>query len=104
MIEPLLAFPLRLALLAPLTVIGGCSEGEAERERPPPLVQAAPATRHLFVDVIEAVGTAHANEQVIISSNVTERTERVLFDDGMAVTRGQLLAVLSQAQETAQLN
>jgi multidrug resistance efflux pump len=29
---------------------------------------------------------------VIISSNVTERVERVLFDDGMSVTRGQLLA------------
>jgi membrane fusion protein (multidrug efflux system) len=104
MIERLPASSLPLALLAPLALIGGCSDGEAERERPPPLVQAAPATRHLFVVVIEAVGTAHANEQVIISSNVTERIERVLFDDGMAVTRGQLLAVLSQAQEAAQLN
>jgi len=104
MIERLIAFRLLLALLASLAGIGGCSEGEPERKRPPPLVQAAPATRHLFVDVIEAVGTAHANEQVVISSNVTERIERVLFDDGMAVTRGQLLAVLSQAQETAQLN
>ena len=104
MIERLFAVPLRVALLAPLAVVGGCSGEEVERERPPPLVQAAPATRHLFIDVIEAVGTAHANEQVIISSNVTERVERVLFDDGMAVTRGQLLAVLSQAQETAQLN
>jgi membrane fusion protein (multidrug efflux system) len=104
MIERLPAFQLPLALLAPLAIMGGCTKGEAERERPPPLVQAAPVTRHLFVDVIEAVGTAHANEQVSISSNVTERIERVLFDDGMAVTRGQLLAVLSQAQETAQLN
>jgi len=104
MIERLLAYPLSLALLASLAVIGGCSEGKAEHERPAPLVQAAPATRHLFIDVIEAVGTAHANEQVVISSNVTERIERVLFDDGISVTRGQLLAVLSQAQETAQLN
>src|SRR5688500_13967780 len=104
MIERLLAFPLPLALLAPLAIIGGCSEGDAERELSPPLVQAAPATRHLFVVVIEAVGTARANEQVVISSNVTERIERVLFDDGMTVARGQLLAVLSQAQETAQLN
>jgi membrane fusion protein (multidrug efflux system) len=89
-----------LALLAS----SACSEAEAKRETPPPLVQAALPSRHLFVDVIEAVGTARANEQVVISSNVTERVERVLFDDGMAVTRGQLLAVLSQAQETAQLN
>lgn len=95
------AFPLIAALLA---ILAACSGGAEERERPPPLVEAAPPTRHLFVDVIEAVGTARANEQVIISSNVTERVERVLFDDGMAVSRGQLLAVLSQSQETAQLN
>ena len=104
MIRPLRTTVLRFALLLPLAGIGGCAEGEAKEEKPPPLVQAAPATRHLFVDVIEAVGTAHANEQVIISSNVTERVERVLFDDGMAVARGQLLAVLSQGQEAAQLN
>ena len=103
MFERLLVL-LQLLVLASLAVVGGCSGAKAERERQPPLVQAAPATRHLFVDAIEAVGTAHANEQVIISSNVTERIERVLFEDGMAVTRGQLLAVLSQAQETAQLN
>jgi membrane fusion protein (multidrug efflux system) len=101
MTERPLAFPLILILLASLV---GCTDGEGERERPPPLVEAAPPKRHLFVDVIEAVGTARANEQVVISSNVTERVERVLFADGVAVSRGQLLAVLSQAQETAQLN
>jgi membrane fusion protein, multidrug efflux system len=95
--------PLPLAVLA-LLALSGCSAGEAKSEPPPPLVKAAPATRHLFVDVIEAVGTARANEQVVISTNVTERIERVLFDDGIAVRRGQLLAVLSQGQETAQLN
>src|SRR6478736_5418498 len=65
--------PRSLALLVALALVGGCSSAKAERERPPPLVQAAPAARQLFVDV-------------------------------MAVVRGQLLAVLSQAQETAQLN
>ena len=102
--ERSLATPRHLALLVLLALVCGCSGAKAERERQAPLVQAAPAARHLFVDVIEAVGTAHANEQVVISSNVTERVERVLFDDGMTVARGQLLAVLSQAQETAQLN
>jgi membrane fusion protein (multidrug efflux system) len=105
MAERVLASSLPLALLALVAAVGGCSGGEAaERERQAPLVQVAPATRHLFVDVIEAVGTARANEQVVISSNVTERVDRVLFEDGMSVTRGQLLAVLSQAQENAQLN
>lgn len=102
--ERMLAAPRHIALLVLLALGCGCSDAKAERERQAPLVQAAPAARHLFVDAIEAVGTAHANEQVVISSNVTERVDRVLFDDGIAVARGQLLAVLSQAQETAQLN
>ena len=85
-------------------VLSGCSAEEEKRERQPPLVTAVVPQQRLFVDTIEAVGTANANEQVVISSNVTERIDRVLFDDGQPVSRGQLLAVLSQAQETAQLN
>lgn len=82
----------------------GCGSDSGERKKPPPpLVAAAVPVRHRFVDVIEAVGTARANEQVTISSPVTERLERVLFEDGMAVGKGQLLAVLSQGQEDAQL-
>ncbi|HMO68786.1 MAG TPA: biotin/lipoyl-binding protein, partial [Novosphingobium sp.] len=58
---------------------------------------------HEFVEQIEAVGTARANEQVTIAAPVTERLDRVLFTDGMRVSRGQLLAVLSQGQQTASL-
>ena len=89
--------------LAVAALVAGCGKGEERKKPPPPLVAAAPAIRHRFVDVIEAVGTARANEQVTISSPVTERLERVLFDDGMSVRKGQLLAVLSQGQEDAQL-
>ncbi|MBW8754101.1 MAG: efflux RND transporter periplasmic adaptor subunit [Sphingomonadales bacterium] len=86
-------------------VVSGCGGKGGERKKPPaPLVVAAVPVRHRFVDVIEAVGTARANEQVTIASPVTERLERVLFDDGMAVGKGQLLAVLSQGQEDAQLH
>jgi membrane fusion protein (multidrug efflux system) len=93
-----------MAVLAALSVLGGCSKGDHAAKRFPPLVSAAPAVKHLFVDAIEAVGTARANEQVTLASAVTERVERVLFHDGMAVSRGQLLAVLSQAQEVAALS
>lgn len=92
-----------LACLAGLALLVGCGKGGEKKKPPPPLVAAALPVQHRFVDVIEAVGTARANEQVTISSAVTERIERVLFDDGMAVGRGQLLAVLSQGQEDAQL-
>src|SRR5215217_6618304 len=56
-----------------------------------------------FVDRIEAVGTAVANEQVTLSSPVTERIVRLNFDDGSFVRAGQVVAVLQQGQETAQL-
>ena len=91
------------ALLA-LALVSGCSGDKAgPAKRPPPLVSAALPQRHRFVESIDAIGTARANEQVTLAAVVTERVERVLFDDGMAVGRGQLLAVLTQAQETASL-
>ncbi|HEY6868212.1 MAG TPA: efflux RND transporter periplasmic adaptor subunit, partial [Novosphingobium sp.] len=80
------------------------SGDRAAQQKQAPLVSASLPERHRFVDAIEAIGTARANEQVTLAAVVTERVERVLFDDGMAVGRDQLLAVLTQAQETATLN
>ncbi len=56
-----------------------------------------------FVETVDAVGTAGANEQVTLSAPVTERIVRLNFDDGDYVTRGQTIAVLAQGQEHAQL-
>ncbi|HEV2747586.1 MAG TPA: efflux RND transporter periplasmic adaptor subunit [Allosphingosinicella sp.] len=89
-------------LLALLAACGG-SEGK-ERDRPPPLVKAEPATTMRFVERIEAVGTALANEQVTLAAPVTERIVRLNFDDGGYVRRGQTIAVLAAAQENAQLS
>ncbi len=96
---------IRIATLAGLAILAGCGSGDAKKKKnPPPLVSAKPVERHRFVNIIDAVGTAKANEQVTIASSVTERVDRVLFDDGMAVRKGQLLAMLSQGQEGAALN
>lgn len=81
------------------------AKGDARRaDRQPPLVEAAAPVRHLFVDAIEAVGTARANEQVTLAAPVTERIERLAFDDGDFVRRGQVLAVLAQGPERAALS
>jgi membrane fusion protein (multidrug efflux system) len=90
-----------LALLAALTACGG--SGAKERDRPPPLVKAEPATTMRFVESIDAVGNALANEQVTLSAPVTDRLLRLNFDDGAFVRRGQVVAVLAQGQENAQL-
>jgi membrane fusion protein (multidrug efflux system) len=93
---------LLLPLLALLAACGG-SEGK-ERERPAALVKSEPASTMRFVERIEAIGTARANEQVTLSAPVTERIVRLGFDDGGFVNRGQMIAVLAQGQETAQLS
>jgi len=98
--------PLRLFIalaFSALVAACGASGEEKGRDRPPPLVKAEPATTMRFVDRIEAVGNAVANEQVTISAPVTERIVRLNFDDGSFVRRGQVVAILQQAQEEAQL-
>ena len=80
------------------------AKGDARRaDRQPPLVQAAPPRAHVFIDAIEAVGTARANEQVTLAAPVTERIERLAFDDGDYVRAGQVIAVLAQGPERAAL-
>jgi membrane fusion protein (multidrug efflux system) len=90
-----------LAAFGTLVACGG-SDGK-QRDRSPPLVKAEPASTMRFADRIEAVGTARANEQVTVSAPVTERIVRLNFDDGSYVQRGQVLAVLQQAQQSAQM-
>jgi membrane fusion protein (multidrug efflux system) len=94
----LFIFMLTIALAA-------CGGGDAkQRDREPPLVKAEAATAMAFTDRIEAVGTARANEQVTLSAPVTERIVRLNFEDGAFVQRGQVVAVLRQAEQTAELN
>ena len=101
-----MARPKLLIILAFSAMLAACGAGAQEkgRDRPPPLVKAERASTIRFVDRIEAVGSAVANEQVTLSSPVTERITRLNFDDGSFVRRGQVVAVLQQAQQAAQLS
>lgn len=92
-----------LSLLALAAACGSGGDGEKGKARPAPVVKVEPATTIRFVETIEAVGTARANEQVTLSAPVTERLVRLGFDDGAFVRRGQVVAVLAQGQESAQL-
>ncbi len=92
-----------LSLLAACGNADGNEQGKAGGGRPAPLVKAEPASSMRFVERVEAVGTARANEQVTVSAPVTERIVRLNFDDGDYVTRGQTLAVLAQSEESAEL-
>ena len=93
-----------ILILAVSALLAGCggSQGK-ERDRPAPLVKAEAARTMRFADRIDAVGTAVANEQVTLAAPVTERITRLNFDDGSFVRRGQVVAVLQQAQQSAEL-
>ncbi|PZN94005.1 MAG: efflux transporter periplasmic adaptor subunit [Alphaproteobacteria bacterium] len=69
----------------------------------PPLVAVVTPRPHRFISRIEAVGTARANEQVTLSSAVTERIDRLSFRDGGFVQKGQIIAMLAQGEEQAAL-
>jgi membrane fusion protein, multidrug efflux system len=92
-----------LALLASLAACSGGGD-EKQGDRPAPLVRTDAARPMRFVERIDAVGTARANEQVTVAAPVTERIIRLNFDDGAYVREGQTLAVLAQAEESAQLS
>jgi membrane fusion protein (multidrug efflux system) len=91
----------------PLFVLAGlltaCGSGEEQRDRPPPLVKVGAVATHDFADRYEAIGTATANEQVVLTAPVTERIVRLGFDDGQFVRKGQLIAELALGQENAAL-
>jgi membrane fusion protein, multidrug efflux system len=96
---------MRIKILAIAALLAGCSGDASDGKRGPnaPLVSAGAVESVRFVDRIEAVGTARANEQVTLTAPVTERIERLAFDDGDYVRRGQTIATLRRGQETAQL-
>ena len=92
------------AVLVLGTIVAGCTADASSSARPdPPLVEAGPAVPHRFVDRVEAVGTARANEQVVLTASVTARLVRLNFEDGALVRRGQVVAMLHQDGEAASL-
>ncbi|MBO9712614.1 efflux RND transporter periplasmic adaptor subunit [Sphingomonas sp.] len=91
-----------ILIAATLSGCGNQAKGDAVR-RDAPLVRAARVQAMHFVDRVEAVGTARANEQVTLSAPVTERVLKLNFDDGEYIGKGQIVAVLAAGQEQAQL-
>ncbi|TVP79177.1 MAG: efflux RND transporter periplasmic adaptor subunit [Puniceicoccaceae bacterium] len=72
-------------------------------DRAIPVVTTPVELAEAFTDTIEALGTAKANESVVITANVTEVVEEILFDDGDQVRKGQVLLRLRQDEEQASL-
>ena len=93
-------------LLGLIFVLFACSDGgdKGEGRDDAPVVVGGTVTQAEFISEIEAVGTAFANEQTVITSPVTERIERIGFADGAIVRRGAVIAQLSSGEESADLS
>jgi membrane fusion protein, multidrug efflux system len=81
---------------------GGFGPGGGQQSQPP-LVTVERAHRDRLYDVVEALGTAQANESVILSAKVTDTVRRVNFNDGDYAEAGAVLVELTNQEEEALL-
>ncbi|MEE4361432.1 MAG: efflux RND transporter periplasmic adaptor subunit [Pseudomonadales bacterium] len=70
--------------------------------RPTPVVVARVVSVP-FTDTVQAVGSAAANESVLITANVSERIASIEFDEGAFAAAGSVLVRLDTSQEQAEL-
>lgn len=76
----------------------------SEEKNPPLPVMTAPVELiENFADPVEALGTTKSNESVDITANVTEVVNKIFFDDGQQIKRGDLLLTLEKSEEEADL-
>lgn len=94
---------LRLVLPALLACVHPISGAAASADDAPQHVIVAPVRVSEISDRVEALGTARANESVSISANVTEKISDIRFEDSQRVRKGDVLVVLEQAEEQANL-
>jgi len=86
---------------APAGGAGGFGGGRPQAQ--PPLVTVGHARRDSIFDVVEALGTALANESVTLTAKVTDTVRRVNFEDGDYVEAGAVLIELTNQEEEALL-
>lgn len=57
-----------------------------------------------FADLVEALGTANANESVLVTAKIADTIARIRFDSGQRVSAGEILVELRDAEEVAGLS
>ncbi len=97
-------FPLFLLALLPL-LVSACDTQEAKHEKKAAakavvVLNVAPID---FFDVIQTLGTTQANEAINITAKTTGTLEKINFTDGQYVKQGDIIALLDQDEEQAQL-
>ena len=94
-------FTTGLLLLPQLRNGGEKSSGSALARTPsktPIPVVVAMVTSEAFTETLEALGTAKANESVVITPTLEERVVDIFFEDGDAVRKDQVLVKLDDSE------
>lgn len=76
---------------------------QQQRQQPSVAVHTQIAEISEFRDIIEALGTAQANETITITAQTQDVVQAIYFDSGDFVEKGQLLAELNARQELARV-
>ncbi len=100
--------PLFMLLAILVALISYLQWPEAEKEKSQykrvVAVKMTPVVLADFIESVEAVGTARANEQVVITSKYSDLVDEIFFDDGQQVKKGAVLVKLNNQQEVAKVN
>jgi len=95
-----------VAIAVGMMFFGSDDEPQTSGGRPgfgPVPVKVATVVMDEFVDSIEAVGTATANESIIVTAKVTEKLSSLNFEDGSFVEAGTIIAELTDDEAGADL-
>jgi RND family efflux transporter MFP subunit len=92
-----------LALAALVGLAPACGERNEYKAPPPPKVTVAHPLRKPVTDYLEFTGNAVAYNTVPLRARVEGYLEKVLFQDGQPVKKGQMLFLIQQDQYKAQL-
>lgn len=93
-----------LGLLAVLIAGCGAPEDGARPKRGAQPVVVMKAASMGIATRVEALGTARSNESIDITSNATDIIRQIRFADGQQVRKGDIIVLLDQGQEQAQLS
>ena len=75
----------------------------ASFQPPPEAVTTIVAAREEWPDTLKAIGSAAAVQGVVVSADLAGTVDRISFDSGRAVQKGEVLVQLDTRQERAQL-
>lgn len=92
-----MAMPRRNICLIFLTLFVGCRQANQLVVPPPPQVTVAQPVERPVNDTVEFVATTQPTQAVELRSQVKGYLEKVLFEDGSNVKKGDLLFVIEQA-------